>query len=90
MQKLLVLAVAAGFAVSFLHANDLQFKKYYPASSDTTVTRDNKNQKQVPKQKLKINSSSKKDTVPAKLDSFKIKTDTPLLRQKDSSQNNSR
>jgi hypothetical protein len=85
MKKLLVIVIALGFTFCILSANTTQEKKSTPASSDTTGAQKNKSKKQLPKQKLKEHKPAKEEVGPVKIDSLKIKLNTPLLRLKDSS-----
>jgi hypothetical protein len=90
MKILLIIVLALGFTFCILPANATQQKKARPASSDTTGFQRNKSKKQLPKQKLKEHKPAKEEMGSRKLDTLKLFIkDTPLLRQKDSSQNNS-
>ena len=89
MKKLLVIVMAFGFTFCVLSANVTQDQKNKSASSDTTGTQRNKSKKQLPKQKLKEHKSAKEEMGQRKLDSLNRELYTPLLRLKDSTQNNS-
>ena len=89
MKKLLVIVMAFGFTFCVLSANATQDKKNKLVSSDTTGTQRNKSKKQLPKQKLKEHKSAKEEMGQRKLDSLNHELYTPLLRLKDSTQNNS-
>jgi hypothetical protein len=71
-------------------ANTTQEKKYTPASPDTTGVQKNKSKRLKPKQKLKEHKPIKEEISPIKPDTLKrFIPERPLLRLKDSSQNNS-
>jgi hypothetical protein len=89
MKKLLIIVLVLGFTFCILPANAAQEKKSTPASSDTTGAQRNKSKKQAPKQKLKEPKPAKEEMGPRKLDSLNRELYTPLLRLKDSTQNNS-
>ena len=90
MKILLVITLALGFTFCILTANSTQEKKSTPASSDTTGVRNNKPKKLNPKQKLKVHKPINEEISTRKVDTLKrFIPDRPLLRLKDSSQNNS-
>ncbi|MGA3288160.1 MAG: hypothetical protein ABSD46_12120 [Bacteroidota bacterium] len=90
MKKLLIIVLALGFTFCILSANATQEKKSTPASSDTTGVQKNKSKKLKPKQKLKEYKPTKEEISTRKPDTLKLFIpDRPLLRLKDSSQNNS-
>jgi hypothetical protein len=89
MKKLLIIVLALGFTFCILPANAAQEKKFTPVATDTIGARKNKSIKQGPKQKVKENKPAKEEIDLRKLDTLKLMIlDRPLLRQKDSSQNN--
>jgi hypothetical protein len=90
MKKLMIIALALGFTFCILSSNAVQDKKSPPGSSDTTGVQENKSKRLEPKQKLKEHKPIKKEINPTKPDTLKLFIpDRPLLRLKDSSQNNS-
>ena len=89
MKKLLIITLALGFTFSILTVNATQEKKSTPALSDTTGVHKNNPQKLNPKQKLKEYKPIKEEISMKKVDTLKrFIPDRPLLRLKDSSQNN--
>jgi len=90
MKKLLIVILAFWFTFCILTANATQDQKSTPASSDTTGFQKNKPNRLKPKQNLKNHKPIKKEIIPIKADTLKrFIPDRPLLRLKDSSQNNS-
>ena len=90
MKKLLIFTLALGFTFCILMANASQEKKSTPASPDTTGVQENKSKRLEPKQKLKEYKPVKEEISPMKSDTLKrFIPERPLLRLKDSSQNNS-
>jgi hypothetical protein len=88
MKNYLIIIVALAITFCFLPAHTKQEKKSTPASSDTTGVQENKLKKQGPRQKFKEHKPVKDEMVPGRIDSFRIMLDRPLLRLKDTSQNN--
>ena len=90
MKKLLIFTFALGFTFCILMANATQEKKSTPASLDTTGVQKNKSKRQKPKQMLKEHKPVKEEINSRILDTLKrFVPERPLLRLKDSSQNNS-
>jgi hypothetical protein len=90
MKKLFIIALALGFTFCILSANAIQEKKSTLVSLDTTRVQKNKSKKLNPKQKIKEHKPIKEEISPKKPDTLKLFVpDRPLLRLKDSSQNNS-
>ena len=82
--------LALGFTFCIQMANASQEKKSTLASPDTTGVQENKSKRLEPKQKLKEHKPIKEETSPMKSDTLKwFIPERPLLRLKDSSQNNS-
>jgi len=90
MKKLLIIALTFGFTFCILLANATQEKKATPTSSDTTDVQKNKSKRPKHEQNIKEYKPTNKGTSSRKVDTLKLFIpDRPLLRIKDSSQNNS-
>ena len=91
MKKLLIFTLALEITFCILMANASQDKKSTPASPDTTGVQEHKAKKLEPKKKLKEHNPLKEEISPMNSDTLKFFVpERPLLRLKDSSQNNSR
>ena len=88
MMKYLIIILALAITFCNLPAQATQEKKSTPAPSDSTGVQENKLKKQGPILKVKEHKPSKEEMTPGKIDSLRFIIDRPLLRLKDSSQNN--
>jgi hypothetical protein len=88
IKKMIVLVVALGCISDLLPARSMEHKNILPASADTAGTQKMKLKEQIQKKKNKMPSPVREQDHPMLIDSFKMMLDRPLLRLKDSSQNN--
>jgi hypothetical protein len=90
MKNLLMTTLVLGLTFCFLTANATQENRSKHTLSDTTGVQKNKSKKLLPKQKIKEDKPINKELNSSKIDTFKrFIPERPLLRLKDSSQNNS-
>ena len=87
---LFVLIVALECTFVLLPAQIMEHKNIPPASADTAGTQKMKIKEQIQKKKGKTTSPVREQKKPLLIDSLKTRIDLPLLRLKDSSQNNIR